>query len=117
MHKKLDTKLSRQPKVPPAAAPVTAAIQNLRRVIAGRLNRRKRGEITPEGREKLRQTALRNKPWQFSTGPKTAEGKAVVASNGKARQKGPTSVREARAEARAVRGLIQAMREAREPHT
>jgi len=92
MHKKLDTQPGSMLETPPAAAPATAGMQNPRRVLAGRLNRRKRGEITPEGREKLRQTALRNKPWQFSTGPKTAEGKAIVARNGKARQKGPTSV-------------------------
>jgi hypothetical protein len=117
MHQKRDTKPGSKPETPPAATPATAGIQNPRRVLAGRLNRRKRGEITAEGREKLRQTALRNKPWQFSTGPKTAAGKAVVARNGKARQKGPTSVREARAEARAVRGMIYAMHEAREPQT
>jgi len=82
-------------------------------VLAGCLNRKKRGELTPEGREKLRQTALRNEPWRFSTGPKTANGKATVAQNGRARQKGPTSVRAARTEARAVRDLIHAMRAAR----
>ncbi len=107
MDRKLDTKPGRALGTP--AAPAPAGIPNSRRVLAGRLNRRRRGPITPEGREKLRQSALRNKPWQFATGPQTAEGKAVVARNGKVRQKGPTSVREARAEARAVRGLIQAM--------
>jgi hypothetical protein len=52
------------------------------------------------------------KPWAA-----TVEYQAVVARNGKARQKGPTSVREARAEARAVRELIRAMRQARAPRT
>jgi hypothetical protein len=77
------------------------------------MNRQKRGEITPAGREKLRQTALRNRPWMLSTGPKTAHGRAAVARNGKARQQGATSVREARREARAVRDLIRDLREAR----
>jgi len=117
MRNKPDTKLGSKTETSPAAAPATKGILNPGRVLTGRLNRSKRGKITQEGRDKLRKTALQNKPWQFSTGPRTAEGKAVVASNGRARQKGPTSVREARAEARALRGLIQAMREAREPQT
>jgi hypothetical protein len=86
---------------------------NPRRVLARRLNRQKRGQLTPEGREMLRQSAHRNKSWRLSTGPKTVEGKAIVARNGKVRQKGPTSVREAKVEARAVRDMIHAMREAR----
>lgn len=45
------------------------------RQIAGRLNQRKSRGITEKGKEKLRQAALRNKPWQFSTGPRTEAGK------------------------------------------
>jgi len=54
--------------------------------------------LTPAGREKLRQTALANRPWEKSTGPRSAEGKAKVALNGKKNQKGSLSVRELRAE-------------------
>jgi hypothetical protein len=49
----------------------------------------------------------------YSTGPKTARGKAIVADNGRACQKGPTSVRAARREARAARELIHALRAVR----
>lgn len=42
---------------------------------AGRENRKKRGDLTPEGREALSQAAHANKPWLHSTGPKTSEGK------------------------------------------
>ena len=87
--------------------------RNPRRVLAGRANRMKWGGISPEGLERLRQAALQNRPWRFSTGPKTAAGKAIVARNGKVRQKGPISVREARAIARDVRTLIRTTRAAR----
>ena len=50
---------------------------NPRRVAAGKRNRAKRKGLTPEGRGKLRQSALRHKPWRFSSGPKTPEGKAI----------------------------------------
>jgi hypothetical protein len=63
-------------------------------VAAGRLNRRKRGPLTPEGRERLRQAALAKQPWQHSTGPRTAAGKVKAAANGKRRQTSEHSVRE-----------------------
>ncbi|HKB38098.1 MAG TPA: hypothetical protein VKD72_16750 [Gemmataceae bacterium] len=53
--------------------------------------------VTAEGRERLRQAALANKPWQHSTGPKTVEGKRRAALNGsKAHQEGESSAREVR---------------------
>jgi len=62
---------------------------NPKRVAAGRRNRQKRGPFTPEGLEKLRQSALKNKAWEKSTGPTTPEGKARSAANGeKGRQPG-----------------------------
>lgn len=48
---------------------------------AGRENQRKSQGLTPEGREALRLTALKNKPWDHSTGPRTAEGKARSCQN------------------------------------
>ena len=69
--------------------------------------------LTPEGREKLRQSALLHRPWEHSTGPRTAAGKTRVAANGKKTQKGPLSVREVRAALADVRELISQMREAR----
>lgn len=94
----------------PAAA---TAAPNPRRVAAGRLNAAKRKGLTEAGRERLRQAALRNQPWRHSTGPRTPEGRAKVAQNGKARQKGPHSVREIRADLASLRSLAKEMQEVR----
>lgn len=80
---------------------------------AGKANRAKRKELTREGRERLRQAALANQPWKFSTGPTSAAGKAKVALNGKRRQKGPFSVRELLAELAELRSLAREMSEFR----
>ena len=37
--------------------------------------------LTAKGRARLRRAALRNKPWRFSTGPRTPEGKARSRAN------------------------------------
>jgi hypothetical protein len=42
--------------------------------------------LTPEGRHRLREAALANRPWEHATGPRTAEGKARSAANGLAGQ-------------------------------
>ncbi len=52
-----------------------------RQVEANRRNWAKRGPLTPAGRERLRRAALRNRPWERSTGPVTDEGKARSALN------------------------------------
>ena len=69
---------------------------NPRRVAAGKFNRSKRQGLTAAGRERLRQAALAQRPWQFSTGPRTSPGKAQAATNGKVRQQGVLSVRDRR---------------------
>ena len=74
--------------------PKEVRIPNQRRVEAGRRNQRLRKGLTPAGRERLRQSALKHQPWAHSTGPQTPEGKAKVAQNGKQRQRGSRSVRE-----------------------
>ena len=84
-----------------------------RRSEIARRNRAKRKGLTPEGRERLRQSALKHKPWRFSTGPRTPEGKAQMAINAKRRQKGPRSVREVRADLADVRALLREMRASR----
>ncbi len=67
---------------------------NPKRVAAGRRNRRLRRGLTPEGRERLRLSAIKHRPWRYSTGPKTPQGKARSAENGRVRQKGAVSKRE-----------------------
>jgi len=52
--------------------------------------------LTPAGREKLRQSALKHRPWQFSTGPRTPEGKARIEQARRARLHGVMSDREIR---------------------
>ena len=76
---------------------LSSTMPNPRRVAAGKLNCLKRGPLTTEGRERLRQAAFANRPWDYTTGPKTAAGKANSAKNGKLRQKGEKSVREKKA--------------------
>jgi hypothetical protein len=73
----------------------------------------KRKGLTPEGREKLRQSALLHQPWLFSTGPRTPAGKARAALNGKHRQLGIRSVREIKADLAEVRSLLREMRDGR----
>lgn len=90
-----------------------AKAPNPKRVAAGRLNRAKRKGLTPEGRERLRQSALKNQPWRFSTGPRSPAGKAKVALNGRKRQNGPVSVRELRAQVADLRKLAAEMQEGR----
>jgi hypothetical protein len=88
-------------------------VPNPRKLAACRLNLAKRTGLTPEGRERLRQAALKNRPWRFSTGPRTPAGKAQMVLNGKKRQLGPRSVREVRADLAGVRQLLEDMRAAR----
>ena len=90
--------------------PPTNASPNPRRVLAGRLNRRKRGDLSAEARERLRKSALANRPWEQSTGPKTPKGKARSAQNGRKRQTGDQSTREIRSELAGVNDLIKQMR-------
>ena len=52
-----------------------------KQVEANRRNWAKWKGLTPEGRERLRQAALRNKPWKHSTGPRTPEGQARSRAN------------------------------------
>jgi hypothetical protein len=66
--------------------------------------------LSPQGREKLRQSALLSQPWRFSTGPRTPAGKAQAALNGKRRQLGIRSVREIKADLANVRNLLGEMR-------
>ena len=72
--------------------------KNPKRAAAGKRNRKKRGPLTEEGLSRLREAALENRPWEYSTGPTTITGKAKSAANGRARQSGPKSLRQIRKE-------------------
>ncbi len=80
-----------------------------RRSEVAKRNRAKRKGLTEEGRKRLRETAMAAKPWQHSTGPKTPSGKSQSVINGKVRQKGEFSVREARAQVKAIRELLRSI--------
>ena len=82
-------------------------LPNPKRVAAGRRNRLKRRGLTEAGRQRLRDAALRNRPWQYSTGPRTAAGKARAALNGKLRQVDEVSVREVRHELAGLNNVIE----------
>ena len=88
--------------------------QNLTpRQLAGQRNRLKRRGLTVTGRSALRAAALLNRPWQYSTGPKTANGKARAAANGRRRQYGSLSVRECRRQLADVTELVNEMQKLR----
>jgi hypothetical protein len=78
---------------------------NPRRVAAGRENQKRRNADTDDGRERLRAAALRNRPWLQSTGPRTPEGKARAAENGRKRQTGSISTSKLRSMLAEVRSL------------
>jgi hypothetical protein len=82
---------------------------NPRRVAAGRRNHARRVGLTPAGMEALRAAALAGKPWEHSSGPRTAAGKAKSAANGTSKQQGDVSVRAARREAAEVMALVAGM--------
>lgn len=94
-------------------------MKNPKRVVAGRLNQRKRRGLTDAGREVLRKHALDNQPWRFSTGPKTVEGKLKAKMNGKSRQVDTLSKRETSAQMQELREILMgivAVRRTAEQH-
>ena len=93
--------------------PESVLAKDPKRVLVGRQNRMKWKGLSPQGREKLRQSAQRHQPWRYSTGPRTPAGKAQVALNGKRRQLGIRSVREIKADLAEVRSLLREMRDGR----
>jgi hypothetical protein len=95
--------------MPPESLPA----KDPKRVLVGRQNRMKWKGLSPQGREKLRKSALLHQLWRFSTGPRTPAGKAQAALNGKRRQLGIRSVREIKADLADVLSLLREMRDSR----
>jgi hypothetical protein len=93
--------------------PHSNSLPNPNRVLAGKQNRQRRGALTPDGRQRLRESMLTRKPWVNSTGPRTVAGKARSAENGKYHQTGQLSIRQRRAACAGVHDLILAMTAAR----
>ncbi len=60
---------------------MTASQPNPRRVAAGRANRAKRGSLSSSSRQRLRDLAIQNRPWEKSTGPRSQVGIETVARN------------------------------------
>src|SRR5262245_3564617 len=86
-----------------------AHVKNPRRVAAGRINGLKRRPWTVEDRQRLRIRALETKPWRFSTGPRTAEGKMRATANGRNQLPDPKSKRQAMAGIADVNEMIRMM--------
>jgi hypothetical protein len=82
-----------------------------RRVEVGRRNRVKWKGITAAGLERLRLSALEHRPWRFATGPRTPEGRARCADNGRRRCRGDVSIPQARAEVARAMALLDDMAE------
>jgi hypothetical protein len=78
----------------------------------GRTDRAKVSGLTPEGRRRLREAALANRPWDHATGPRTAVGKARSAANGAA-GRGPRPNRDFRRELEAFRDVMAMLARAR----
>lgn len=60
---------------------MTEKEKNPKRVAAGRANRAKRGPLSKATKAKLRAAIQQTRPWLYSTGPTTPEGKRRSASN------------------------------------
>ena len=69
----------------------------------------KRAKHTPEGRERLRLAAIKNAPWRYATGPRSAEGKARSAANGRSKQAGTRSMRDLKRELAEVATAAEAL--------
>jgi hypothetical protein len=91
--------------------------KNPRRVAAGKRNRQLRRGLTADGRQRLRQSALRNRPWEHSTGPVTPLGKAKVSLNGKKHQFDPLfSIRDAKEWSAEVTALLEELESSYSAH-
>ena len=86
---------------------------NPKRVLAGKTSREKRKGLAADRAARLRAAALANRPWEMATGPRTPEGKARSADNGRFAQQAERSVRAMRAEVASIMALVGQMQAAR----
>ena len=77
--------------------------------VAGSVHQLKPQFFSPEDRQRRREVALKHRPWQYATGPRTPEGKAKVAQNGRYAQKGAVSRRQREKEAAEAHALLAQM--------
>src|SRR5436190_997516 len=85
-----------------------------RRSRIARENRAKWRGHSAAGLERLREAALWNKPWRFSTGPRTVLGKKICANNGRRLKRAVLSFPEIRVEIARASALIGELAELRE---
>ncbi|HQZ65195.1 MAG TPA: hypothetical protein PLY87_08975 [Planctomycetaceae bacterium] len=93
-----------------AANTLTPALPNPQRVEAGRRNQRLRRGLTEAGRKSVQESTRLHKPWLHATGPKSEDGKAISARNGRLTAKGYSEVRAAARALSTVHDLIREMR-------
>jgi hypothetical protein len=90
-----------------------AKTKNLRRIVAGIANGRKRRPWDEQDRQRLREQCLRRRPWLKSCSPRTQEGKHRSRANGYCHRPNPNSAREIRACVGDVNDFIGQMAELR----
>jgi hypothetical protein len=77
--------------------------------VAGGVPQLKPQFFSPEDRQRRREVALKHRPWQYATGPRTPEGKAKVAENGRYAQKNAVSRRQREKEVADAKNLLTQM--------
>jgi hypothetical protein len=77
--------------------------------VTGSVRQLKLKSISLDDRQRRREVALKYRPWQYATGPRTPEGKARVAENGRYAQKDAVSRRQREKEVAEARTLLAQM--------
>jgi hypothetical protein len=92
----------------------SAGVVDPQRSRIARENRAKWPGHTDAGLQRLREAALRYKPWLYSTGPRTELGKQICANNGRRSKRDIYSFPEVRAAIRAANFQIRELVKLRE---
>ena len=67
----------------------------------------RRYRLTPAGLAALRASAHRHRPWEFSTGPRTPDGKAAAGQNALRHGERSAATRDALRDARALMRIVR----------